>query len=374
MDSRYKAQIAIPEIGLPGQKKLSNASVLIIGMGGLGCPIALQLVTAGIGTVGLMDADIISESNLARQILYSEKDIGESKIQTANEYLKRMNSQVRIVLHDCFLNKKNCAEILPNYDVIVDASDNFSTRYLLNDACFLLKKPLVSGMVFRFEGRLLYFDFRNKAAPCLRCLHPSFDNQVQSCSMGGVTNMITGMIGSLQANEVLKFIIGIDQNDETFLLKYDSIKNEMKKIRLIRDLDCQLCSEKSSTFNVEKISMNLNYDTKKEDNSNISDGSLICDMEEFRAIQQSNKKIVILDVRNPEELIIDGEIPNNINIPMDFLERDSEMQLNQDDEIIIHCRSGIRSLYATQTLRTLGFTNVRSLEGGIMKYKASEII
>ena len=362
MNNRYSGQIAVPMIGEFGQNKLLISSVLIVGVGGLGCPIALQLVAAGLGTIGLVDGDIVSESNLARQILFSHQDVRKLKVEIASQLLQKMNPSAKIILHTCFLNEKNFLEIISGYEIVVDASDNFITRYLLNDACYFFKKPLVSGTVFRFEGRLLYFDFRKDSTPCLRCLHPTFDNRTQSCSTGGVTNMITGMIGSLQANEVLKCIVGISQYDETFLLKYDSMKNEMKKIKLMKDDECQLCSEKPLITEVKEM------DSACVNNQEQVTKELTCTMEEFFKLRECDKKIVILDVRNPEELTIDGFISNNVNIPMDYLERDCEMKLDYQEEIIVYCRSGIRSLYATQILINLGFSNVRSLEGGILKY------
>lgn len=353
--NRYSSQIAIPEIGELGQQKLLKASVLIIGLGGLGCPIALQLVAAGIGKIGLVDGDIISLSNLSRQLLYSEDDIGKSKLEIAFQNLTKINSETKIIRHDCFLNQENTNKILSQYDIVVDASDNFTTRYLINDNCYLLKKPLVTGMVFQFDGQMIFFDFRKEDIPCLRCLHPTFDTQTLSCAVGGVTNMIAGIISSMQANEVLKCIIGLSTDSATYLIKLDSMKNRMKKIKLTKDINCQLCNQKKNIFKVEMMKNNQQNEQKS-----------ICTMNEFKKIM--SKKIMILDVRNPEELITDGKIPASINIPLANL-IDRHDTLNKNDEIIIYCHSGIRSLKAVHILKELGFEKVRSLENGIIGYK-----
>jgi adenylyltransferase/sulfurtransferase len=357
MLKKYKAQIAIPEIGIIGQKKLLNSSVLIIGLGGLGCPIATQLTAAGIGKIGIVESDIVEETNLARQILYKPSDIGEKKIEIAYKNLKQINPDIEIIKHECFLNEENYQDIIKKYDVIIDCTDNFQTRYLINDACYFLKKPLISGMVFQFEGRMILFNFQKSQTPCFRCLYPIFNNQVQSCSNGGVTNMITGMIGSMQANEAIKFILNINNDrDQTFLIKYDSLNNEFKKIELSKNNECELCSKNNTINKVKKMIINCKQNTN-------------CSIEQLIECISNKKNLIILDVRTPEERIDDGVIPNDIHIQLDYLQNNlDKIEKFKDELIIVYCRSGVRSASAMHFLKDQKFHNVLNLDGGIKAY------
>ncbi len=340
-------------IGINGQEKIKNSSVLIVGMGGLGCPVALELVLTGVGRIGIIDDDVVSLTNLHRQILYNECDIGKKKVLVAAQNLKKFNSNVKIEAYDDRLNEKNCFDLIEKYDYIVDASDNFQTRYLLNDACFFAKKTLISGSVFQFEGRLMTI---SHGSACLRCVQPLANMATQSCSDGGIMNMITGMIGSMQALEVIKLILRKGENSLNFLTKYDGLTNQIKKFKLKRDENCELCSKNSKIKGVKMIDISCD---KKDEN-------MILKMENFL---KNRDEYFILDVRAREERVIDGVIEDDFWLQLDFLyQNPDEIREHENKKIVIYCRSGVRSLSAAKFLQESGFKNVWSLDGGIMLY------
>ena len=348
---RYKSQIAI--IDVEGQKKINNTSVLIVGLGGLGCPVALQLALSGIGVIGIIDDDIISLTNLHRQILYQEGDIGKKKVEIAAQNLKKFNSEIEIQTYNCKFDEKNCLSLVKKYDYIVDASDNFQTRYLINDACFFEKKPLISGSVFQFEGRIMTF---NDGSSCFRCFQSSANMNVQSCSEGGVINMVTGMIGSMQAMEVIKLILDRGKNSINIVTKFDALTNEIKKFKLYKNENCKLCSGNPEILGVKMINM---YCDKDND-------SLILKMGNFL---KNRDQYWVLDVRNKEERMIDGIIDGDFWLQLDILYQDPDkLEEFRDKRIVIYCHSGIRSLSAAKFLKENKFEKVQSLEGGIKLY------
>jgi molybdopterin/thiamine biosynthesis adenylyltransferase/rhodanese-related sulfurtransferase len=357
MLTKYKAQTAIEEIGEKGQKKLLESSVLIVGLGGLGCPASIQLAATGIGKIGIVENDLVEETNLARQIIYTPSDIGEEKIEVAYETLQKINPDIQIIKHKCFLNEKNCKEIIQQYDVILDCTDNFQSRYLINDTCYFLKKPLISGMVYQLHGRMVMHNFQKANTPCARCIHPTHDRQAQSCSEAGVTNMITGIIGSMQANETLKFLLDMNiNNDSTFLINYDSLNNTLKKIELSKNDECNLCGLNKTINEIKIIQQNCS-------------NNLNCSMEQFIQFEKNKDDFILLDVRTSEERIVDGIITNDIHIQLDYLHISlDKIEKYLNKRMIIYCRSGIRSMSAVQFLKEQNFTNVLNLEGGIKAY------
>jgi molybdopterin/thiamine biosynthesis adenylyltransferase/rhodanese-related sulfurtransferase len=353
---RYKSQISM--IGIEGQRKINESSVLIIGLGGLGCPIALQLALSGVGVIGIVDDDIVSLSNLHRQILYQEFDIGKKKVEVAVNNLKKFNSSIEIRFYNKRLNEKNCLDLIKNYDYIVDASDNFQTRYLLNDACFFEKKTLISGSVFQFEGRLITF---TENSACLRCIQPIANMSTQSCSDGGIMNMITGVIASMQVSEVIKLILKKGENSINVLTKFDALKNEIKKFKILRDENCELCSVNSKIKGIRMIDMNCGKDEK----------SLIIEIDEFL---KNRDKYFLIDVRTKEERVIDGIINNDFWFQLDLLYQDlSKIENLKDKEIVIYCHAGVRSLSAAKFLKDNGFQKVQSLNGGIRVYNTKKL-
>ena len=355
---RYKSQIAMIEID--GQKKIKNSSVLIVGLGGLGCPVALQLALAGIGTLGIMDDDVVNLTNLHRQILYNEGDIGKNKVEIATKNLTKFNSNININSYYERLNEKNCIHLIKKYDYIIDASDNFQTKYLLNDACFFEKKPLISGSVFQFEGRLMTFMNNHKENLCLRCIQPFVNTNTQSCSDGGIIGMVTGIIGSMQAMEIIKLILERGENLINTLTQFNALNNTIKKFKLHKDENCELCGNNPTLKNVKMMNMNC---TK-------NDIELILKMDDFL---KNPYEYCVVDVRTKEERIMDGIIDGDFWLQLDLLyQNPQELEKFQDKNIVIYCHAGVRSLAATQFLKENGFKKVQSLDGGIKLYNSKK--
>ena len=347
---RYQSQIAM--IGIDGQEKIKNSSVLIVGLGGLGCPASLQLALAGIGTLGIMDSDVINLTNLHRQILYNEGDIGRNKVQIATKNLTKFNSHININPYDERLNEKNCIHLIKKYDYIIDASDNF--------ACFFEKKPLISGSVFQFEGRLITFMNDDKQNSCLRCMQPLVNTKTQSCSDGGIIGMVTGIIGSMQAMEVIKLILKIGENSINTLTQFNALHNTIKKFKLHKDDNCELCGKNPTLKNV-KI-MNINCTT--------NDIKLTLQMDDFL---KNPDEYCVVDVRTKEERIMDGIIDGDFWLQLDLLyQNPQELKKFTNENIVIYCHAGVRSLAATQFLKENGFKNVQSLDGGIKLYNSKK--
>lgn len=364
---RYARHLVIPEVGVEGQTKLKQARVLIIGAGGLGSPLGMYLAAAGVGKIGIVDFDTISYSNLQRQVLFSEGDVGQSKADIAKERLLEINPGIEVKSYIVKLNAENAHDIIKDYDIIADGSDNFSAKYLLNDACVLLGKQLVYGSVLRFEGQVSVF--HAKKGPCYRCLYPEPPENVPSCEDAGVLGVLPGIIGSVQANEIIKLIIGKGELLTGRLLTLDALEMKFKEFKFSKNPDCPVCGKNPVIKNLKKDYYNFenckteNTDTNLINEIRIQHNEWEITVEELKNKIDSKEKFFLLDVREPFEIRISSiggelipinDLPNRIG------------ELNKDEEIIVYCRTGHRSHYAVQYLRdNAGFTKVKNLLGGI---------
>jgi adenylyltransferase/sulfurtransferase len=357
---RYGRHLVLPEVGLEGQQKLKAASVLVVGAGGLGSPLALYLAAAGVGRIGLVDFDRVDASNLQRQILYGTSDVGRDKLEAARERLTDLNPGVTVEIHPFALDSTNALDLVGLYDVIADGTDNFPARYLVNDACTLLGKPNVYGSIFRFEGQVSVFDAR--VGPCYRCLYPEPPppGVVPSCAEGGVLGVLPGVIGVLQGVEVLKLLLGIGEPLTGRLLVYDALAARFRELKLRRDPACALCGERRSIFSL------VDYDAfcglKPHEQAVAMAEQIEIGALELKA-RLPGGDIVLVDVREPHELRI-ARIEGAVHIPLGALgERAGE--LDRSREVVLLCHHGVRSLRAHETLRRAGFPRLKSLRGGI---------
>jgi adenylyltransferase/sulfurtransferase len=355
---RYSRHLIMPEVGTQGQQALKAAKVLMVGTGGLGSPLGMYLAAAGVGTIGLVEFDTVDESNLHRQLLYGLADVGRPKIEAAMERLNIVNPHVNLIPHQVRLDSANALTIAKDYDLVVDGTDNFPTRYLVNDACVLLGKPNVYGSIFRFEGQVSVF--WAEKGPCYRCLFPEPPppGLVPSCAEGGVLGVLPGIIGSLQANEVIKLIIGKGEPAIGRLLLFDALRLKFRELKLRKNPECPVCGEHPTVTSL------IDYEQfcgigKEEDLGPEFDIEPI----EVKRLLDENKKIVILDVRNPPEFAI-GTIPGSVKIPLPELQ-DRLGELDSRDNIVVHCHHGPRSTRAVNMLRKFGFTKAKNLKGGI---------
>ncbi len=360
---RYSRHLIMPEVGMEGQLRLKRARVLCVGSGGLGAPLALYLAAAGVGRLGLVDFDRVDFTNLQRQVLYGTSDVGRPKLEVARQRLADLNPEVEIVPYETRLTSENALEILEPWDIVVDGTDNFPTRYLVNDACVLLGKPNVYGSIFRFEGQVSVFGMPE--GPCYRCLYPEPPppGLVPSCAEGGVLGVLPGIIGSLQAMEVLKLILGIGQPLVGRLLLFDALAMRFRELRLRRNPDCPVCGERPT------IRQLIDYEEfcgirGEEAPARVTDVPEIAPRELYQRLQRG-EDIFILDVREPHEyqicnlggyLIPLGELPRRVH------------ELDTARTIVAHCRSGKRSAEAVDFLRRVGFTRVWNLRGGILAW------
>jgi len=352
----------MPEVGVEGQEKLVSSSVLCIGAGGLGSPLALYLGAAGIGRLGIVDFDVVDFSNLQRQIIHGEAKIGKLKVESAKERIHEINSDIEVETYNLRLTSENALDIVKEYDVVVDGTDNFATRYLVNDSCVLLGKPNVYGSIFRFEGQVSVFDANS--GPCYRCLYPEPPppGLVPSCAEGGVLGILPGIIGTMQAAETIKLILGKGRPLVGKLLFVDVMEMKIRELKLRKDPNCPLCGKNPT------ITKLIDYDEfcgvgRGEEQALAEASDLEITVDEFNNLIKSKKDILILDVRGPNEyqichikgskLIPLGDLPSRVN------------ELDTADEIIVHCHHGVRSLRATTFLRNMGFKKVKSLKGGI---------
>ncbi len=353
---RYGRHLIIPEVGMEGQRRLKAAKVLVIGTGGLGSPSSLYLAAAGVGTIGLIDFDAIDETNLHRQILYTEKDVGRSKVQTAKERLQLANPNTVIKTYEEPLTSENALEIFKGYDIIVDGTDNFPTRYLTNDACVILGKPNVYASIFRFEGQATVF-YPAADGPCYRCLYPKPPppGLVPSCAEGGVLGLLPGLVGLIQATETVKLILGKGEPLLGRLLVYDALSMTFEELKIKKNPKCPVCSENP------EITTLIDYEAfcgiRKE-----PDIASVLPLELSQELKQG-KRVMLLDVREPHEWDI-VHIDGSKLIPLrDLPERVNE--LDSAEEIVAYCHTGGRSARATDFLRSIGYKKVRNLEGGI---------
>jgi adenylyltransferase/sulfurtransferase len=353
---RYSRHLIMPEVTAEGQRRLKAARVLCIGAGGLGSPTALYLAAAGVGTIGIVDFDEVDLSNLQRQILHGTKDIGRSKLESAQDRLRDINPEIGIELHHCRFSSENAPKIVSKYDIVVDGSDNFATRYLSNDVCVFARKPNVYGSVFRFEGQTTVFA-PHLGGPCYRCLFPEPPppDTVPNCAQAGVLGVLPGIIGLLQAIETIKLIVGIGEPLIGRLLHFDALKVKFRELNLRRDAQCPVCGENPTIFSP------IDYDQF----CGVREGEAIPAMSacELKRKMDAREAFELIDVREPFEYEI-ARIDGSKLIPLgEITERTDELQREQT--IVVHCHSGGRSAEAVRLLQQRGFTNVYNLEGGI---------
>jgi molybdopterin/thiamine biosynthesis adenylyltransferase/rhodanese-related sulfurtransferase len=359
---RYARHLILPEVGLEGQKKISSASVLCVGAGGLGSPMALYLAAAGIGKLGIVDFDRVELSNLQRQIIHGGEDVGRPKTQSAKTSINRVNSNVEVVLHETRLTSQNALEIIRLYDIVVDGTDNFPTRYLTNDACVLLRKPNVYGSIFRFEGQASVFA-PHLGGPCYRCLYPEPPppGAVPSCAEGGVLGVLPGVIGLIQATEVLKLVVGMGQSLLNRLLLYDALEMRFRELKLRRDPQCPLCGEHPSITELIDYEGFCGVPDQTKSDSMHPDEVTVQQLKE--ALDNPILAIKVIDVREPDEY----QIAHIEGVPLMPLSQLSHRfnELNPAQAYYIHCKLGGRSMKALEFLRQQGFKNLKSVMGGI---------
>ncbi|MCX7886922.1 MAG: molybdopterin-synthase adenylyltransferase MoeB [Verrucomicrobiae bacterium] len=347
---RYSRQLILPELGQQGQRRLKAARVLVVGAGGLGSPLALYLAAAGVGTLGIADGDCVETSNLHRQLLHATPDVGKSKLESARQKLLALNPHVQVVLHPTRLAAANAQEILGDYDVVADGTDNFPARYLVNDACVLLRKPNVHGAIYRFEGMASVFA-PHLGGPCYRCWYPEPppDGAVPSCAEAGVLGALCGIIGSIQAMEVIKLVVGAGEPLLGRLLRIDALTMRFREHRIARDPCCPVCGEQPAITELRDIAGGCSPDD--------------LGVEELEAMRRRKEDFLLVDVRDPAEVAV-AEIPGSFKLPLPELRRRFG-ELPKDRLIVLHCQSGVRSRRALQFLRAQGFTRVKNLAGGI---------
>ena len=403
--NRYKRHLILPEVGMEGQKKLLNSKVLCIGAGGLGCPISLYLAAAGVGTIGLADVDIVSPSNLQRQVLFGMSNIGEDKVKVAARRLKDLNPDVNVVEHKTIVNSSNVLDLLKDYDVIIDGTDNFPTRYCVNDACVILKKPNVYGSIFRFEGMVTIFAphlpnplREGERGPCYRCMYPEPPDpgSVPSCAEGGVVGVLPGIIGTLQANETIKLLLGLGTPAIGKLTTFSSKEFEFRTFKLRRDNDCPVCGDHPT------ITKPIDYEqfcgvpildpaslaeTEAEvkrakepartqagapglDEKGLPigykfDPGMEITPRQVKSMLDRQERFMFIDCRLPNEYQI-THIDGTKLIPLQELgQRIGEIKGHENERIIVHCKSGGRSMSFTKALKQAGFKDVKSMAGGI---------
>lgn len=354
---RYSRHLMIPQVGLSGQQKLKDASVLIVGTGGLGSPISLYLAAAGVGTIGLVDYDVVEDSNLQRQVIHSTKKIGIPKVHSAKQYLEDLNPFVKVETFNEMLSAENVERVGHNYQIIVDGSDNFSTRYLLNDYCVFHKKNYVYGSIFRFEGQVSVFDAQH--GPCYRCVFPTPPppGVVPSCGEGGVFGVLPGTIGTIQATEVIKLILGLDNNPYGKLYLYDAIDLSIQTIQLRKNPNCKICGAQPDILTLE----DTEFFCEMHDQENPLPLDWGLSVQQLKSSIDSGKKIHLIDVRDPVEREV-VFIPDSENIPYERI--NSEMFMDENVPVVFYCRTGIRSGRVVQKLRNSGFQNIFNLIGG----------
>ncbi|MHB1224494.1 MAG: molybdopterin-synthase adenylyltransferase MoeB [Gemmatimonadaceae bacterium] len=360
---RYSRHLILPEVGVDGQRRLKAARVLLVGAGGLGSPLALYLAAAGVGTLGLVDFDVVDVTNLQRQVLHGTSDIGRSKLASAADRIREINPHVRLELHDTRLTSANALDVLRGYDLVVDGTDNFPTRYLVNDACVLLGIPNVYGSIFRFEGQVSVFATAD--GPCYRCLfrEPPPPGLVPSCAEGGVLGVLPGLIGTIQATEVLKIILGVGTPLVGRLLLVDTLGPTFRTMQLRRDPECPACGtrELRELVDYERFCGLPPHGTVVADD----DVPTITPVELAERLRRGDE-LTVVDVREPHEWEI-AHIDGARLIPLGTL-AGSLSSLDPATDLVVHCKSGARSATAVRQLREAGFTHVSSLAGGILRW------
>jgi len=363
---RYSRHLIIPDVAMAGQQRLMNAKVLCVGAGGLGSPALMYLAAAGVGTIGIVEFDTVDESNLQRQIIHGQSDIGKSKANSAKEKILEINPNVKVITHELRLDVTNVKDIFSQYDIIVDGTDNFATRYLVNDACVLLKKPYVWGSIYRFDGQASVF--WAEYGPCYRCLYPEPPppGMVPSCAEGGVLGVLCATIGSIQTTEAIKVITGIGEPMVGSLIVYDALEMSFRKVKIRKDPKCPICSE-----NPSQKELLPDYEAFCGVLSNAAEmavtGSTIS-VSELKEKIDKKDDFLLIDVREPSEFEI-VRIPGSVLIPKQgFLDGSALAGLPQNKPIILHCKSGVRSAECLAILKNAGFADATHVQGGVIAW------
>ncbi len=377
--SRYSRQLILPEVGAEGQLRLKSAKVLVVGAGGLGSAVCLYLAAAGVGRIGIVEFDIVDMSNLQRQILYGSSDVGKPKLEAAAKRLWELNPEIVVDLLNLRLTAENVVETLRPYDIVIDGTDNFGTRYLINDACVILKKPNVYGAIYRFEGQASVF--HPPTGPCYRCLFPEPPpaESVPNCAEGGVLGVLAGMVGVVQATEAIKLIIGIGDSLVGRLFLYDAAAMRLDTFKIKRNVDCRVCGDNPSITTVEDLPTDCRLPTAADvDESNATtdtttdttiDTTTEITAQALHARRKSGESPRLLDVRNPEEYAL-CHLDGATIIPLNDLQARA-CELDRHTEIVVYCKSGARSMRAIEILRAAGFEKLSILKGGILAWAES---
>ena len=370
---RYSRHLIIPDVGMTGQKRLKNAKVLVIGAGGLGSPALLYLAAAGVGTLGIAEFDEVDESNLQRQIIHGQSDIGKSKAVSAKESIAEANPYVEVILHEERLDNDNVLSVFEGYDLIVDGTDNFATRYMVNDAAYFLKIPYVWGSIYRFDGQASVFwpTLEGADAPCYRCLYPEPPppGMVPSCAEGGVLGVLCAAIGSIQVNEALKVLTGIGDPAVGKLVIYDALELEWRKLKVRKDPNCALCGDNPTVTGL------IDYETFcgaiSDEAADAAAGSTISVVQLEHMLKERDegtRDFVLVDVREPNEYEI-NKIPGSVLIPKgDFLTGHALEQLPHDKQVVMHCKTGVRSAETLAIVKGAGYADAVHVGGGVVAW------
>ncbi|MBI1757647.1 MAG: adenylyltransferase/sulfurtransferase MoeZ [Actinobacteria bacterium] len=362
---RYSRHLIIPDVAMDGQKRLKNAKVLCVGAGGLGSPALMYLAAAGVGTLGVVDFDVVDESNLQRQVIHGQSDVGRPKAESARDTIQEINPLVEVVLHTERLDASNVMEIFARYDLIVDGTDNFATRYLVNDACVLLDKPYVWGSIYRFDGQASVFWAEH--GPCYRCLYPEPPppGMVPSCAEGGVLGVLCASVGSIQVTEAIKLLTGIGDPLVGRLMVYDALEMSYRTIKVSKDPQCALCGEKPTI--TELIDYEEFCGTVSDEAVRAADGSTIT-AGELKEWIDAGKEIELIDVREPAEYEI-VKIPGSVLIPKgEIVSGAALFRLPADRQVVLYCRSGARSAEALAAVKQAGFASAVHVQGGVLAW------
>ncbi len=365
---RYSRHLIIPDVGMTGQKRLKNAKVLCVGAGGLGSPALLYLAAAGVGTLGIVDFDVVDESNLQRQVIHGQSDVGRSKAESARDSIQEINPYVNVIVHKERLDSDNAMQIFADYDLIVDGTDNFATRYLVNDACVLLGKPYVWGSIYRFDGQASVF--WAEYGPCYRCLYPEPPppGMVPSCAEGGVLGVLCASIGSIQVNEAIKVITGIGEPLAGRLMIYDALEMTYRSVKVRKDPECPVCGKNPTV--TELIDYEEFCGAVSEEAQEAAAGSTIT-ARQLKDMQDAGENIFLVDVREPNEYEI-VSIPGSVLIPKgEFLSGAALERLPQDQRVVLHCKSGARSAECLAIVKNAGFSDAVHVGGGVLSWVAT---
>ncbi|GAA2308853.1 adenylyltransferase/sulfurtransferase MoeZ [Actinomadura sp. NPDC048955] len=364
--NRYSRHLIIPDVGMAGQKRLKNAKVLVVGAGGLGSPALLYLAAAGVGTLGVIDFDVVDESNLQRQIIHRQSSLGKPKVESAAETVREINPLIDVVVHDTALDRDNIMDIFSGYDLIVDGTDNFATRYMVNDAAVLLGKPYVWGSIYRFDGQASVFWAEH--GPCYRCLYPEPPppGMVPSCAEGGVLGVLCASIGSIQVNEAIKLLTGIGEPLVGRLMVYDALEMTYRSVKVRKDPECPLCGKNPTQTELLEDYEAFCGAVSDEAAEAVRDSTI--SVHDLKAMQDRADDIFLVDVREPNEYEIVA-IPGATLIPKgEFLNGSALERLPQDKKIVLHCKSGVRSAEALAVVKNAGFGDAVHVGGGVLAW------